>query len=125
MAPPSDDDLARASELIEPAARGSIAWWLAWRSADSARDDARHARLRSRRTGWRGCGGPTRLCGGLSEETGFEQQVWQFPVVLIPLGDGDAPGFRGAAADPFGGWHDGASRCRCRRSFCERMAQNC
>jgi GMP synthase (glutamine-hydrolysing) len=27
----------------------------------------------------------------LSEETGFESQVWQFPVVLIPLGTADAP----------------------------------
>jgi GMP synthase (glutamine-hydrolysing) len=28
---------------------------------------------------------------GLSVETGFEETVWQFPVVLIPLGDKDSP----------------------------------
>ncbi len=28
-----------------------------------------------------------RLC----DETGFSRQVWQFPVVLIPVGDGHAP----------------------------------
>jgi GMP synthase (glutamine-hydrolysing) len=28
---------------------------------------------------------------GISAETGFENQVWQFPVVLIPLGTADAP----------------------------------
>ena len=27
----------------------------------------------------------------LSEESGFEQQVWQFPVILIPIGIGGAP----------------------------------
>ena len=27
----------------------------------------------------------------LSEESGFERQVWQFPVVLIPIGAGDRP----------------------------------
>jgi GMP synthase (glutamine-hydrolysing) len=27
----------------------------------------------------------------LSEESGFEKEVWQFPVVLIPLGTGDRP----------------------------------
>jgi GMP synthase (glutamine-hydrolysing) len=27
----------------------------------------------------------------LSEESGFDRQVWQFPVVLIPLGAGDRP----------------------------------
>jgi GMP synthase (glutamine-hydrolysing) len=27
----------------------------------------------------------------LSDENGFEQKVWQFPVVLIPLGAKDAP----------------------------------
>ncbi len=27
----------------------------------------------------------------LSEESGFEHQVWQFPVVLIPIGAGDKP----------------------------------
>ncbi|MGH9631921.1 MAG: glutamine-hydrolyzing GMP synthase, partial [Bryobacteraceae bacterium] len=27
----------------------------------------------------------------ISEESGFEQQVWQFPVVLIPLGTDDEP----------------------------------
>lgn len=27
----------------------------------------------------------------ISEASGFERQVWQFPVVLIPLGDGHAP----------------------------------
>lgn len=27
----------------------------------------------------------------LSEESGFEKSVWQFPVILIPVGDGHAP----------------------------------
>jgi GMP synthase (glutamine-hydrolysing) len=27
----------------------------------------------------------------LSEESGFEREVWQFPVVLIPVGAGDQP----------------------------------
>ena len=27
----------------------------------------------------------------LSDESGFEREVWQFPVVLIPLGAGDRP----------------------------------
>ena len=27
----------------------------------------------------------------LSEESGFEREVWQFPVVLIPLGAADTP----------------------------------
>ena len=27
----------------------------------------------------------------LSEESGFEREVWQFPVVLIPIGAGDKP----------------------------------
>jgi GMP synthase (glutamine-hydrolysing) len=27
----------------------------------------------------------------LSEESGFDREVWQFPVVLIPLGAGDRP----------------------------------
>ena len=35
-------------------------------------------------------------------------RVWQFPVVLIPVGTAGAPGFRGAASHRFGGRHDGA-----------------
>ena len=27
----------------------------------------------------------------MSEESGFEREVWQFPVVLIPIGAGDQP----------------------------------
>jgi GMP synthase (glutamine-hydrolysing) len=27
----------------------------------------------------------------ISEQSGFEKQVWQFPVVLLPVGDGHAP----------------------------------
>jgi GMP synthase (glutamine-hydrolysing) len=27
----------------------------------------------------------------ISDESGFERQVWQFPVVLLPVGDGHAP----------------------------------
>ncbi len=32
-----------------------------------------------------------RIVRGLSAATGFEKMVWQFPVVLIPLGTDDAP----------------------------------
>ncbi len=44
----------------------------------------------------------------LSEESGFEREVWQFPVVLIPIGARRQAGFRGAAAHPFRGRDDRA-----------------
>ncbi len=34
----------------------------------------------------------------LSHESGFDRQIWQFPVVLIPLGTAGSAGFGGAAA---------------------------
>ena len=44
-----------------------------------------------RRTNRNACGAPTPSVRRISHETGFDQQVWQFPVILIPLGSPGAP----------------------------------
>ena len=49
------------------------------------------------------CGGAPALRG-----IGFERKVWQFPVILIPFGTDNAPGFGRSAADRFGRWNDRA-----------------
>ena len=53
-----------------------------------------------------------------SEESGFEHEVWQFPVVLIPIGAGGPAGFRGAAAHPFRRRDDRASGPHAAMSSC-------
>ena len=30
------------------------------------------------------------LCADVSQESGFDTEVWQFPVILIPLGAGES-----------------------------------
>ena len=45
-----------------------------------------------------------RLC----HESGYDRQIWQFPVILIPLGTVGGAGLGRAAARGFGGRHDRA-----------------
>jgi GMP synthase PP-ATPase subunit len=42
----------------------------------------------------------------LSHASGFDRRIWQFPVVLIPLGGGRRPGLRGPPSRRFRGRHD-------------------
>ena len=44
----------------------------------------------------------------LSHASGYDHEVWQFPVILIPLGSDRRARFGRAAAGGFGGRHDGA-----------------
>ena len=44
----------------------------------------------------------------LSHDSGYDHEVWQFPVILIPLGTGGRARFGRAAPGGFGGRHDGA-----------------
>ena len=61
----------------------------------------------------------------LSHESGYDREVWQFPVILIPLGTADAPGFGGAAAGRFGGRHDGAIGADAGGAAASRCARRC
>jgi GMP synthase (glutamine-hydrolysing) len=80
----SEEAFATATELINQrtdinrvvALAGGVEPLGAYRSFASALDQTRLERLRQ-------CDAIVR---GLSEESGFEEQVWQFPIVLIPCG---------------------------------------
>ena len=83
-------DHARATELINRSAgvnrviapRGDAR--AGWRDAG--------ARLLAHAgTAWRGCASADAIVRRLSHESGYDQQVWQFPVILIPLGTAQRP----------------------------------
>ncbi len=61
----------------------------------------------------------------LSHESGYDRQVWQFPVILIPLGTADSARFGGAAAGGFGGRHDGAIGAHGPARCCDACARKC
>ena len=60
----------------------------------------------------------------LSHESGFDRQVWQFPVILIPLGTAERARFGGAAAGGFGGRHDRAIGRHAARAAAIRCARS-
>ena len=84
-------DQDRATELINRDRRDQ--------SRGGAGGDARAAGRRCRcapvdadaRTGWSGCAGPMPSCGGSRRRAASSSQIWQFPVVLIPLGTAARP----------------------------------
>ena len=53
--------------------------------------EMRSSRATLTASAWSACARPTRSCGKCSDESGFDREVWQFPVVLIPIGAGDRP----------------------------------
>jgi GMP synthase (glutamine-hydrolysing) len=88
-APPSDETLLRASALTNELSEinrviGLVASRIPIETMTVTRgflSSDRLARLRE----------ADAIVRRMSEESGFEKQVWQFPVVLIPTGDGHAP----------------------------------